>query len=732
MKAALLYRLTLIFLSILFLNFLLIEDVKSQSILGNSDQPKSDSIYHNKPINLTGLSRHGVENYIAENYDYAEILLRVSITKQYQNNDAIQGFVFPVISAFYDGIFDGVARGILKNSNQVNKQYNALISSLKEELITRVFPENEPFTPKSFNGPCINMDFEDGDLSGWTLIKGNVDGSVPYSFTGGVLSAPGASHLIVSGTGNDPVIPSIPLVNPLSGSFSCRLGDGTATQKGAARMSQTFLVTPSNSILTYSYAVVFEDPNHTLNQQPYFTVRVYDELGGIIPCGSYSVIAGNNATASGFSQMGNVLYKNWTTVFSPLNAYIGQNVTVEFTTGDCTLSGHYGYAYIDASCNTFDITTSTGNTIICDGDSITLYAPQGGASYLWSTGATTSSINTNQPGNYTVDVIPFQGSLCAISIDIDIVAVPVPVANFDFVPVCLGQQMDFSDLSIINNTSTIISWNWNFGGGNSSTQLNPSFTFANSGNQVVSLIVNSPQGCSDTISRTVNVLPLPNVSFSVPSICDGSTSVYTNTSTIASPSVLSSFSWDVENNGTIDYTTEHISHQFSHGSYSTKLVAVSDFGCRDSIIQSVLVYPVPLANFSQVPVCLNESTVFQDLSALVGSGNISTWNWNFGDGTSSATQNPSHIFSSAGNYIATLEVTSNNGCSHSVTIPTTINPLPVADFQFVNACFNTAIQFTEIASSNRTVQSIIGILETVLVLTSQIHLINIHQQEIFR
>ncbi|MDD2982321.1 MAG: PKD domain-containing protein [Crocinitomicaceae bacterium] len=575
-----------------------------------------------------------------------------------------------------------------------------MISSLKEQLISQVFPENEIITPKSFNGPCVNMDFEEGDLNGWTLTKGKVDGTVPYSFTNGVSVGPGASHLIVSGTGNDPVIAAIPMVNPSSGNFSCRLGDGIGIQSGAARMSQTFLVTPSNSILTYSYAVVFEDPNHTLQQQPYFSVRVFDENGNNIPCGSYSVIAGNNATASGFSQQGNVLYKNWTTIFSPLNAYIGQNVTVEFTTGDCSLKGHYGYAYIDASCNTFDITTSTGDTVICTGDNITLYAPQGGSDYLWNTGETTSTINVNQPGQYSVNVIPFQGSLCAISIDINIVGVPVPVSDFEFEPVCLGESINFTDLSVIDNPSTIASWNWNFGGTNTSTQQNPTFTFTNSGTHTVSLTTSSPEGCSHTISKSVAVMPLPNVSFTAPNVCDGSTSNFTNSSTIDLPSVISSYAWDVENDGAMDYTSENTSHVFTHGSYQTKLIVTSDFGCVDSLIQQVVVHPMPVADFSVNPVCFNETTVFQDLSYLIGTGNITSWNWDFGDGNSSTDQNPSHVYATSNTFTTTLEVTTNNGCIHSTPISTIVNDLPVAAFTFVNGCFNTEIQFTETASSN--------------------------------
>ncbi len=475
---------------ILSVNIYLPSSAFSQSKSYDSKSSHSHSDEPLIPKNLVGLSKDEVEHFILDHFDYPDILDDLKITEEYQNNKAMQNFVFPVILKFYNQIYDGVASGTLTHSDQVFNKYNLTISSLKNQLAGQVFPENETFTPKVLNGPCINMNFEDGDLNGWTLIEGKVDGSVPYSFVNGtVVATPGASHQIVT-AGNDPVVNVIPRVNPDGGSFSCRLGDGTATQNGAAKMRQTFLVTPTNSILTYSYAVVFQDPGHQLRQQPYFSVRVYDENGGTIECGTYNVISGTNAEASGFSKQGtNILYKNWTTVFSPLNAYIGQNVTVEFTTGDCSQTGHYGYAYIDAACNTFDITTSTGDTVLCENDNITLFAPEGGDTYLWSNGETTSSINVNQPGVYNVDIVPFQGSLCTISIEVEIIGIPLPTANFTTEDVCLNEPTLFQDLSSMIAPDTINSWYWDFGDGNTSTDQNPTHTFLTHGTHNVTLSV---------------------------------------------------------------------------------------------------------------------------------------------------------------------------------------------------------------------------------------------------
>ena len=692
--------LTLLFLvSVLFTT-----NVYSQSNIGvNQNEEIHSHDDYSQPMSLVGFSHEEVEHFILDNYAYADLLEQLNITKKYLSNDAMQRMVYPIISSFYDQIYDGVAAGSITHSDEVVVLHTQIISSLEDQLANEVFPDNGPITPKLLNGPCVNMDFEDGNLNGWELITGKVDGAIPYSFVNGVPALPGANHLITNG-GNDPVIPAIPQVNPAGGNFSVRLGDGTGTQKGAAKMRQTFLVTPTNSILTYSYAVILHlPPNHQLREQPYFSVRVFDENDNIIPCGTYSVIAGTNALANGFTQAGNnVIYKNWETVFSPLNAYIGQNVTVEFTTGDCSQSGHYGYAYIDASCNTFDITTSTGDTVLCVGDNMTLYAPSGGDTYLWSTGATTPSINITQPGVYGVDVIPFAGSQCAISIDIEITSVPVPVSDFQFAPVCLGEPTVFTDLSTIDPSSSINSYAWNFGGTNNSTVQNPSHTFTTSGAHTVTLTTTTPHGCYHTATKTVNVMPKPVVNFTVPNVCSNLISTFTNTSTIAAPSTFGSFAWDIGVNGSVDYTTQNVTHQFTPGNHSTKLVVTSDFGCKDSVTQNFIVYPVPVANFTATQICLGETTVFQNTSTLVGAGTITSWNWSFGDGSTSTLQTPTHTYATSGSFNVTLQVTTNNGCSHSVTLPVIVNPLPVANFTFVNACFNSNLQFTQTASANTT------------------------------
>ena len=70
------------------------------------------------------------------------------------------------------------------------------------------------------------------------------------------------------------------------------------------------------------------------------------------------------------------------------------------------------------------------------------------------------------------------------------------------------------------------------------------------------------------------------------------------------------------------------------GTYNVTLVVWSDNGCRGEVTQSIEVYPNPTADFTFSNVCKNETFSATDRSS-VSSGSITSWFWQFGDGTTS-------------------------------------------------------------------------------------------------
>ena len=117
---------------------------------------------------------------------------------------------------------------------------------------------------------------------------------------------------------------------------------------------------------------------------------------------------------------------------------------------------------------------------------------------------------------------------------------------------------------------------------------------------------------------------------------------------------------------------------------------------------------LPTPNFSITsPNCETKVLAYTDLS-IANSGAVNSWNWNFGDATTSNLQNPTHTYAAAGSYIATLSVTTDKGCTSNpvVSRSVTVNPQPVAGFILPEVCLSdTFAQFgdtSKIASGSIT------------------------------
>jgi gliding motility-associated-like protein len=127
--------------------------------------------------------------------------------------------------------------------------------------------------------------------------------------------------------------------------------------------------------------------------------------------------------------------------------------------------------------------------------------------------------------------------------------------------------------------------------------------------------------------------------------------------------------WDL-GNGTISFLQNPSATYFTPGQYTIKLVIEDGLGNRDSLTrtQYINIFPIPVVNFSATPLsgCVPLTVQFTDLSTAGGS-TITAWLWDFGDGTTGTVRNPTHIYTSAGNYNVTLRVTTISGCSKTLT-----------------------------------------------------------------
>jgi gliding motility-associated-like protein len=253
------------------------------------------------------------------------------------------------------------------------------------------------------------------------------------------------------------------------------------------------------------------------------------------------------------------------------------------------------------------------------------------------------------------------------TVQIDVVS--PPFANFNFTNECLGEEITFTDFSL-SGFGVITNWNWNLGDLTTVSTQNVTHTYASSINYDVELSVTTDAGCSDTVTKTVSVYEIPTSSFSYTSDCSTNNIVLTFDDESSSSDVLNYWFYDFGTPG--NSSSENPSQVFNtNGNYNVTHVVGSVNGCFDTIVQTVVIPPKPEAGFFyNTSNGLNIGAAFNFIDT---SANAISYNWDFGDGHSSTDQNPSNTFFTNGVYYVTQHVTSDFGCTDSVTVPITIN-----------------------------------------------------------
>jgi gliding motility-associated-like protein len=245
-----------------------------------------------------------------------------------------------------------------------------------------------------------------------------------------------------------------------------------------------------------------------------------------------------------------------------------------------------------------------------------------------------------------------------------------------------------------SQTSGTVTYLWDFGDGGTSTAINPSHSYTTIGTYTVKLSIQSPGGCTSIKQKTFN-LSSKEVTFTGPSsVCVGSVATFTQTS---SPAPLSQ-TWNMGDGTT--YSTPTVTHTYNGmGTYNVTLTNEFPGGCISTKTQQVEVIGGPSIDFTadttkacKPPFAVN----FQATGATSG------LTWDFGDGTTSTQQNPSHTYQTAGTYNVTLSATNATGCVSTVTKSgfITIQPptLSITNLPINNAC--TPYSFSPEASIN--------------------------------
>ncbi len=238
-----------------------------------------------------------------------------------------------------------------------------------------------------------------------------------------------------------------------------------------------------------------------------------------------------------------------------------------------------------------------------------------------------------------------------------------PTVNFSATPrnACTPPFIiSFTDSSVATNG---LSYLWEFGDGNTSTQRNPLHTYNSNGNYNVRLTITDTV-CNQTSTtirnsfiRTSELRAIPTASRDT--ICLGDPIQFTDSS-IGTPT---SWLWNF-GNGVTSTQRNPLYTYTSAGNYNVSLSITNALSCNDDSVlnYSITVLPTPTANITANNTNSCQAPFFVNFSSNASVGTTS-YVWDFGDGGFSNTPNPSYSYAAPGNYTVTLIVTNNLGCS---------------------------------------------------------------------
>lgn len=304
----------------------------------------------------------------------------------------------------------------------------------------------------------------------------------------------------------------------------------------------------------------------------------------------------------------------------------------------------------------------------CPGGTVTVGTDQPYITYLWSDGSSGPTYTSGVAGPISVDVTDING--CTGTANAILVQLPSPILDITPInpPICIGETIQMT----VNGANTYV-WSPATYLDNNNTAVVNSTAITNITYTVTGTDLN---GCTNTITNTVTVNPLPNVIATVDDI-----------------GVCQTFSTTVHANGAVDYVWSPavtMSTPLMANSIVTPIVTTTyqvigtdNNGCSDTDNVSVIVYDTPFASFSSPDA--NGCSPFDftlNNTSIINSGNIISYLWNIEGNGSYNTPNPQFTITNSGSYDVELIVTSNNGCVDTLLMNSFLEvySLPTADF----------------------------------------------------
>lgn len=339
-------------------------------------------------------------------------------------------------------------------------------------------------------------------------------------------------------------------------------------------------------------------------------------------------------------------------------------------------------------------------------------------SYLWGFGDGGSSTQQNPShtyigdGSYTVGltVVDINGCKVNVSKENSVeVTKPLVVSFSSDVTESCSAPLTANFTSAISNGKAV-EYEWNFGDGNSSSDVNPSYTYTSDGAYNVSLTAKTSSGCPTTksIAGYIQINTFA-VSLDVADdVCENQEVTIKGKAT----SQMGDWSWNLGNGITSTVANPVVTYSTS-GSYTISVNAVSKIGCVAEAQKTITVHSVADASFTidKTHACAGENLTSK---FTANTKDAKQYIWNFGDSksTTTTTNTEYHIYSQDGTYSISLNVVDKYGCSSSSTLSNAVTVgNPTASFDVSsddngNQCVGSTISLQNTSSSVAEIQTV--------------------------
>lgn len=304
-------------------------------------------------------------------------------------------------------------------------------------------------------------------------------------------------------------------------------------------------------------------------------------------------------------------------------------------------------------------------------------------------------ISYTQSGSYKINMmgVATNSDKFLATDTLTVISSQAPTISFDNSNICQTNPINYTSQ---NTSGDIVSYSWDFGDTNSSTEPNPSHSYVTAGSYEVTLDVTSSNGCGNFTKQTIIIYDEPVPDFTLPSgtICTNDEYTFVNNTTDNYEGNLT-YDWQV--NGQSVGTDRDLVYQFTSGGAKEIKLITSIPGCSIESIQNlsnVEVGAVPY--FTSDDACMDTAIEFVNQST----GNIVSYNWDFGDANSSTFENPSYQYITAGTYDVVLTVTNTAGCETTYQQQVTAHAIPVASFSNDLACSGMSVSFVDESTVN--------------------------------